>query len=94
MAAHGARIALTITVCCKVLGARVIAENSYTGETRHIVSAYLTFVALDEHNRAIDVPPVQPESDIEAQRFREAEVRRRLRLDHAKTLHAMREGRT
>ena len=76
------------------IGARVIAETSYTGETRHIVSAYLTFVALDEHNRAIDVPPVQPESDIEAQRFREAEVRRRLRLDHAKTLHAMREGRT
>ncbi len=75
------------------IGARVVAENSYPGESRHIVSAYLTFVALDEHNRAIDVPPVLPETDIELQRYDEAEVRRALRLEHAERLTAMRETR-
>lgn len=72
------------------IGAKVVAENSYTRDTRHIVSAYLTFVALDEHNRPIDIPPVQPETDLEQQRFREAQARRDLRLQHAEQLRAMR----
>lgn len=75
------------------IGARVVAENSYTGDSRHIVSAYLTFVALDEHGRAIIVPPVRPETDAEQHRYEEAEVRRALRLEHAERLKTMRAAR-
>lgn len=75
------------------IGARVVAENSYTGDTRHIVSAYLTFVALDEHNRPIGLPSVLPETRIEQHRYREAQVRRDARLKQAEHLRAMRDAR-
>lgn len=72
------------------IGAKVVAENSYTGETRHIVSAYLTFVALDADNKPVAVPPLQAETPLEEQRYREAQARRELRLEHAEKLRALR----
>lgn len=62
------------------IGVKVMAENSYTGEERHIVSAYLTFVALDKDNRPVAVPPVRVESPLESRRHDEAEIRRQARL--------------
>ncbi|MEM7613382.1 MAG: acyl-CoA thioesterase, partial [Pseudomonadota bacterium] len=62
------------------IGVRVTAENSRTRAARHIVSAYLTFVALDEHGKTTPVPGVRPESDAEIQRFDAAERRRQKRL--------------
>lgn len=62
------------------IGVHVAAENSHTGESRHVVSAYLTFVALDEGGRPTTVPPVRPATDVEKNRYEAAEDRRRARL--------------
>ena len=62
------------------IGVHVAAENSHSGESRHVVSAYLTFVALDEHGQSTSVPPVVPATDIEARRFEQAGQRREARL--------------
>tara|TARA_R110002111_G_scaffold260364_1_gene331623 strand:- start:33 stop:542 length:510 start_codon:yes stop_codon:yes gene_type:complete len=62
------------------IGAKVVAENSYTGETRHILSAFFTFVALDANDKPIDVPAVVPEDSKQKRRFENAEIRREGRL--------------
>ncbi len=63
------------------IGARVEAENSYTGERRHILSAFFTFVALDANDRPVDVPAVEPETEDQTRRFNNAEIRRQSRLE-------------
>ena len=68
------------------IGARVEAENSYTGESRHILSAFFTFVALDEHDRPVDVPAAEPRTEDQQRRFKNAEIRREGRLETRKRL--------
>ncbi|WP_166263350.1 acyl-CoA thioesterase [Marinobacter caseinilyticus] len=62
------------------IGARVMAENSYTGEVRHILSAFFTFVALDKDDKPVDVVEVLPETDEQQRRFDNADIRRNHRL--------------
>ncbi len=71
------------------VGVKVFVENYLTRERRHTSSAYLTFVAVDEHKRPIQVRPVIPESAQDRKRFREAAIRRKLRLAqrHGKISH-------
>lgn len=75
------------------IGARVMAENSYTGERRHVVSAYLTFVALDKANRPTGVPALSPQTELEKNRFEEAGIRRKARLAQANELKTLRANR-
>jgi acyl-CoA hydrolase len=63
------------------VGVRVEVENMRSGERRHASSAYLTFVALDENDRPVVVPPVVPESEEEIRRWHDAEARRLHRLE-------------
>jgi len=63
------------------IGVRVEAENSYSGECKHILSAYFTFVALDENNEPTTVPPTISESKTQERRFEQAQIRRQSRLD-------------
>lgn len=63
------------------IGVRVTIENYRTRETHHILSAYLTFVALDDNGKPTRVPPVIPESFIEKRRYAEADERRKLRRE-------------
>jgi len=63
---------------------RVAAENSHTGESRHVVSAYFTFVALGENGQPITVPAITPKTRVEKRRFKEAERRRKQRLKNRK----------
>lgn len=62
------------------VGVRVDAENPYTGEVKHTSTAYLTMVALDEEGKPAPVRPLQPETETEGRRCREAELRRTNRL--------------
>lgn len=63
------------------VGVKVEAENALTGERRHCSSAYLTFVALDEHGRRVSIPELLPGSEDEQRRYAEAEERRNIRLE-------------
>lgn len=65
------------------IGVRVEAENSYKSETRHIVSALFTLVALDDDNQPCAVPPVLPQTETEQARYNAAERRRQSRLEQA-----------
>jgi acyl-CoA hydrolase len=62
------------------VGVRVEADNYTTGRHVHTSSAYLVYVALDRQGVPRPVPPVTPETEEEAQRQREAKLRRETRL--------------
>lgn len=63
------------------VGARVEAEPAYGGERRHTTSAYLTFVAIDEDDRAVPVPPLLTETEDEERRRAQARIRRQVRRE-------------
>jgi len=62
------------------VGVKCWVENYIAGTTRHVASAYLTFVAVDQHGRHHQVPPVVAESDEEKRRFDDAGRRREARM--------------
>lgn len=62
------------------VGVRVEAENFLTGLVRHTASAYLTFVALGNDGRPVEVPPLILETEEEKRRLQEAVARREMRL--------------
>jgi acyl-CoA hydrolase len=61
------------------VGIKVWVESYFTGERRHVSSAYLTFVAVDRHGRKLPVAPVVPETRDEIRRYEDAGRRRDLR---------------
>ena len=63
------------------LGVRVEAENFMTGETRYAASAYLTFVALDQLGKPMEIPQIIPETEDEIRRNKEAAIRRKRRRE-------------
>lgn len=64
-----------------VVGVRVDSENPYTGVVRKCTKAYLTFVALDDLGRPMEVPGLVPETEDEKRRFEEAKERVRMKKD-------------
>ncbi len=58
------------------VGVKVWAENMRTGSVAHVASAYLVFVAIDEHGRLQKVPQLKPETPDEVRRYDDA-LRRR-----------------
>ena len=63
------------------VGVRVEGENPLTGERVHTSTAYLTFVAVDAHGAPKTVPVLEPQTEDEKRRFRQAEERRTRRLE-------------
>ncbi len=65
------------------VGVEVFSENILTGERRQTTTAYVTFVAIDEHTRQPKpVPPLIVQTDQEKRRWEEAAKRREIRLAH------------
>lgn len=64
------------------VGVRVEAQpwNDPSADGLHVASAYFVFVAIDEHGRPREVPPLVPETEDDLRRHREAEIRRSHRL--------------
>jgi acyl-CoA hydrolase len=58
----------------------VESENMLTGKRKKTCSGFLTFVAVDSKGRPTPVPPIHPETDLERNRFAEAQQRREARL--------------
>lgn len=68
------------------VGARVEAENPLTCELRHVGTAYLTFVALNEDGRPTAVAPLIAETEEDKRRMADAARRaylRRMERDQA-----------
>ncbi|MBP7074651.1 MAG: acyl-CoA thioesterase [Rhabdochlamydiaceae bacterium] len=72
------------------IGVKVIAEHYATGERRHILSAYFTFIAIDENKVPTEVPPIIPETPLEKRRFEEANLRRENRKKEAEARQSRR----
>jgi acyl-CoA hydrolase len=68
------------------VGVRVEAEDFRAGRTTHTSSAYLVFVALDEHGKPRPVPPVEAETEEQRQRQHEAKLRREARLERRRAI--------
>lgn len=58
-----------------LVGVKVIAENPFTGITRHTTTAYLAFVALDDIGRPIQIRGLIPESEDEKRRYTDGQAR-------------------
>jgi acyl-CoA hydrolase len=62
------------------VGMKVYADDARTLKRKHIVSAYFTFVAVDENMKPVEVPRVIPKTADEKRRHRAAARRRAARL--------------
>src|SRR5215467_10906617 len=58
------------------VGVKVVAEDLVTGETRHIASSNVIYVALDENRKPTPVPPLVPADDEEKAIIERARTRR------------------
>ncbi len=64
-----------------IVGVKVTSENPYTGDVRTTTKAYLTFVALDDLGRPIEVPGLRPETEDDIRRFENAKKRVQMKKD-------------
>ncbi len=78
---------LTLKACINMthrssmeIGVRVEGEKMRTGEVRHIASAYLTFVALNDKGRPSPILEYKPACEAAQRRYAEAMQRRKQRL--------------
>jgi acyl-CoA hydrolase len=72
------------------VGVRVEAHDPVTGRMRHVNSAYLVFVAVDDEGHPRPVPPLVPETDLERRRQHDSTLRRTARLAHKEAVEAAR----
>ncbi len=68
------------------VGIRVDGEEPRTGQRRHVCTAFLTMVHLDERGRPAPVPAFSPETPEERRVWQDAEARRSQRKARAASL--------
>ena len=68
------------------VGVTVTAENPKLRQLRHTLTAYLTFVALDEKGRPSPVPGLLLKTEEEKRRYQQGQLRRQWRLKRRKEL--------
>ncbi len=61
------------------IGIKIDAEDLFSGNVRHVATALLTFVALDEKGRPKKVPPLILETEEDRKIFEEAKKRAEFR---------------
>ena len=69
------------------VGIKVLAEDIPTRRQRHVNSCYFTMVAIED-GRPVAIPALQPVSEVQARRQREAELRKSARLDLSRRFEA------
>ncbi len=60
---------------------KALKENPYTGEVTHATTSHFTMVHLGPDGRSAPVPAFKPEEEWQIQLLREAEARRKLRME-------------
>src|ERR1700753_525622 len=58
------------------VGVKVWVEHTIDGTLRHVASAYLTFVAVDQQGGRVRVPPLEMETEEDKRRYHDAGRRR------------------
>lgn len=74
------------------VGVRIEAERMVTGETKHVASAYLIFVALDDQCNPVEIRPLVPETEKEKLRYRQGELRYKQRKENRAQQRALLEA--
>ena len=74
------------------VGVKVLAEDLHTREQRHTNSCYFTMVAMSPDGAPIEVPALEPATDIEQKLFRAGEMRRELRAEMRRRNEALHVG--
>lgn len=70
------------------VGVRVVREDPYSGEQAVATKAHLTFVALGENKKPVEVALILPESDVEKKRYGNAKLRVQARKDLLRKMRA------
>ncbi|MDY7220229.1 acyl-CoA thioesterase [Denitrificimonas sp. JX-1] len=73
------------------IGIKVITENIREKLVRHTNSCFFTMVAVDENGKTIEVPKLEPETEIEKRRFTNAQQRRAIRQELSERYKALKE---
>lgn len=71
------------------IGVKVFAEDLRTDQKRHTTSCYFTMVAMDEHGKAVEVPRLQLDNDVEIRLYQAAEMRKKIRQESLEKNRAM-----
>ncbi|MCU1220194.1 MAG: thioesterase domain protein [Candidatus Angelobacter sp.] len=74
------------------IGVKCWVENYISGDTHHVASAYLTFVAVDEQGKRKPVPGLIPETEEDKRRYEDAGRRRELRTEEAARRQAVKKS--
>jgi acyl-CoA hydrolase len=61
------------------VGVKVFVEDYIAATSKHVSSAYLTFVAVDGAGKHLKVAPVIPETEEQQRRYNDAGRRREIR---------------
>ena len=72
------------------VGVRVMVEDVREQQLRHVSSAYLTFVAVDQQAQRLIVPRLVPETDHQKRRYEDAGRRREMRAGETQRKKEMR----
>lgn len=62
------------------IGVKVTSENPITGEKKKTARAYLTFVALDDKGKPVEIAQILPQNEQEKTWYQEGKERRERRL--------------
>lgn len=73
------------------IGIKVVTEDIRSKTVRHANSCYFTMVAVDDAGVPVPVPPLEPQTEEERQRFEAAQLRRELRQEMERRHQAIKE---
>lgn len=74
-----------------VIGIKVISENVKTHLVKHTNTSYFTMVAMDDHNKAVQVPGLELHTEIEIRRFVHAFYRKQMKKHYRQEEQIMKE---
>jgi acyl-CoA hydrolase len=67
------------------VGIKVVAENILERTVRNTTRCYFTMVAFDK-GKSVAVPPLTLDTETQKKRFREAQIRKQMRLEAAREM--------